>query len=158
MADTLEREVTVDLRVDGQFEKIAQEILEQYKKKSKAILGQEGRPFQDFNPVAEEVNPHSIAEIRDLFRGEDAETVYVKIVSGNADGINGRLAAHLARMNADFLSGWHRDFTARTRSRIRTIAQQADRFEVFGEPTGPLGSTTITQSQDLMREVSGVSN
>jgi len=145
--------MTAILEPDPQFEKLVNEILKACENSAKAILGKEGREFMDLRELAEgdDYNAYSPEELAKLFVREAINKKYSDIVTADEPQVNDMVSVQLARHQLDFMAGHHRDFAARTRTRIRAAAHHAASLAANGKEKGPIGTASIRRAQNILK-------
>ena len=87
-----------------------------------------------------------------IFSRETLENQYSKAREADSGGKKGDFA--FATSQSDMLSGFHRDFTARHKSRIRRIAHETAARAFLGCKSGAIQTSVLSYFQ-LMAELTG---
>jgi hypothetical protein len=124
--------------VDPQLQKIVSYLVSAEDKVAKGTFGAGQRPWVNFSDV-KKAGKFDYAALHELFDRSASNDAYAK---GTTDATTPGKDMQTAKLSADFLAGFERDYRMRTRSRIRMMVHGGNRAAANGLGNGPLRRNT----------------
>ena len=126
------------MAIDPQFTAVVGYLKTTESEIADGTLGLDKRPwmnFGNFYPVGQ----FDYAGLHEIFTRQSTNDEYGKMRQG---GESKAKDLQTAKLSADFLAGFERDYRMRRRGRIRMLIHSANRSYVNGEDKGPLEQNT----------------
>lgn len=126
------------MAISPQFQKVVKYLLEAEAKIARGTFGAGQRPWLNFVDV-KVAGKFDYAAVHDIFDRKAANDDYIK---GAEDASTPGVNMQTAKLSADYLAGFERDYRMRTRSRVRMLVHGGNRSAANGLPVGPLARNT----------------
>ncbi len=127
------------MAMDPQLETVIGYLVGFQERSANGAFGAEQRPWMDFKEVRE-AGKFDFAAVHEIFTRARSNDDYANVRS-NPQGLGRELQT--AKLSADYLAGFERDYRMLRRSRIRMIVHAGNRAAGNGNAGGPLQRNTI---------------
>jgi hypothetical protein len=124
--------------IEPQLEKVIKYLIATEGMVAKGIFGPEQRPWVNFDTV-QVAGKFEFAKIHKLFDREASNKEYGTLRTKKGAKVKD---LQTAKISADYLAGFERDYRMRTRSRIRLFVHGGNRAAGNGKEVGPLRRNT----------------
>lgn len=143
------------IQLDSVFQDVLHKLAHQSNMFGRALRGKDRRRWEVFNFTlsSPEASPEydksyelgNYEDVHALFKRDSLSDTYIQAHTNktNSNGPWSIADAMRAKIQADFLSGCERDFRARHMTRVRLLAHEASRQDLYTDTEGPLLDDTV---------------